>query len=323
MVEPSSSGPSRDSVSELLRSLQSFAAAPSPREARAAAQRSTPSAERRVDADVDSEPAFETSRPSVIDPAPIPSVAEPRRAEGSIARSEPHPASLATISAAPAQAAFDARVDAARIDEEQVIAEPIGRIDLSAPAANPAPAMAALLAPQARSLIAAGQTVEARPGGGATTNAAQGAAPRSGAAAKTLTIEIAPESLGAVVVKMKIAHSGVDMKISVRSQEALHKLETSRAALVDAMQAVGCAIDGCTIQIASTPTPESRTPDGGGFFASSNGAETDRGDRGVAGEGASDGQGSGARRRDTARDDGAADGAPRRSADRRGGGVYL
>jgi chemotaxis protein MotD len=321
-VDPSNAASSRDSVSELLRSLRSFAAAPSPREARIVAQKSPPSAERGVDDDVAAEPAFEISRPSAIESAPISSGAEPRRAEGLIARPEPHPASSAA-DASPARAAFDASVEAAAIDERQAAAEPIGRIDLSAPTTNPAPAMAALLAPQARSLIAASRTLEARPGGAAATHAAQGAAPRSGAPAKTLTIELAPESLGAVVVKMKIAHSGVDMKISVRSQEALHKLETSRAALVEAMQAVGCSIDGCTIQIASAPTPDSRTPEGGGFFASSNGAETDRGDRGVAGEGTSDGQGSGARRRDDARDDRAADGAPRRPADRRGGGVYL
>jgi hypothetical protein len=320
-VEPSTAIQPRDSVSDLLRSLQTFAAPPSPREARATTQKSAPSAERRTD--VEALPASESSRSSMIDAAPTPSVAEPRRFDGSIARTEPHPASLAAGGAAPTRAAFDASVDAPAIEEEQAIAEPIGRIDLSAPSASPAPAMAALLAPQARSLIAASRAGGTQPGGAATTHGAADAAPRSGAAAKTLTIELAPESLGAVVVKMKIAHSGVDMKISVGSQEALHKLETSRAALVEAMQAVGCSIDGCTIQIASAPTPDSHTPDGGGFFASSNGAETDRGDRGVAGEGTSDGQGSGARRRDDARDDGAADGAPRRPADRRGGGVYL
>jgi hypothetical protein len=384
-----------DSVSDLLRSLRSFAAGPT-REARAVGQRpaTANSAARSDRANIDGSQASEASAPPGIDAAPFLSAAEPRRAQA--APPQPRPAARAASNAAPARPSSDmsgdpaateeeaiaapsGRIDLAvhsgspaptmadplagqartsapagafaprpgaaaatqavssaasaqraaaspepnAIEDDAIAAQPVGRIDLSGHSGSPAPALAALLAPQARALIAEGRPVDAPTEAAAATRAAVDVAPRSGAAAKTLTIELAPESLGAVVVKMKIAHSGVDMKISVRSQEALHKLETSRSALVDAMQAAGCSIDGCTIQIASAPAPDAKAQDGGGFFASPNGAEADHGGRGVAEEGTSDGQGSGARRRDAARDDGAADGAPRRPADRRGGGVYL
>ena len=258
--------------------------------------------------------------------APILPVADTKRAGDAPA----HPSTIAAAirdAATPAAAAVaDADVEMMS-KEEETAAPTIGRIDLSTPSANPAPAMAALLAPQARAMIATGRAVVAEASGAPATRPAAEAAQRAASlAAKTLTIELAPESLGAVVVKMKIAHSGVEMKISVRSEEALHKLEATRNALVDAMQSAGCAIDGCTIQIAAAPTPDAQraASEGGGYFASSNGAETQRGERNVGGEGASDGQGSGGRRRDTgARDEGAPDSAPRRPADRRGGGVYL
>nr|WP_255608995.1 flagellar hook-length control protein FliK [Methylosinus sp. Sm6] len=136
-----------------------------------------------------------------------------------------------------------------------------------------------------------------------------------------MTIELAPESLGVVVVKMKLAHSGVDMKISVRSPEALRDLESARDALVEAMRSVGCAIDGCTIQMSAAATDGTQAG-GQGFSTASNGAESEPRERTISEEGTGDGQGAGGRRRETARDDGAPETAARRPVDGRGG-VYL
>lgn len=326
------------SDSALLSTIDAFAAARAAQTSRGdrktPAQKSEPATSGVSKARSESDEAETVaSAPLERGVAPSPPIAEAKRAGDAPAHSSTIAAAIrdaATPAVAQAAAAIaEADLERARFEraskEEEIAAPTIGRIDLSTPSANPAPAMVALLAPQARALIATGRAAVAD-STGAATRPAEAAQRAASLAAKTLTIELAPESLGAVVVKMKIAHSGVDMKISVRSEEALHKLEATRSALVDAMQSAGCSIDGCTIQIAAAPTPDAQraATEGGGFFASSNGAETQRGERNVGGEGTSDGQGSGERRRDTGpRDDGAPDTAPRRPADRRGGGVYL
>ncbi|WP_155931234.1 MULTISPECIES: flagellar hook-length control protein FliK [Methylosinus] len=228
------------------------------------------------------------------------------------------PAALAASRSVPASAEVESSPDAT--PKEEIVATPLGRVDLSAPTAQPAPAMAALLVPQARSLLAQDQSGAAP---ATATRRAADAAPRATSnVVKSMTIELAPESLGAVVVKMKLVHSGVEMKISVRSSEALNELESSRDALVAAMRSAGCAIDGCTIQIAAPAADGAQAQAAGqSFDSSANGANSER--RDVAGEGAGDGQGTGGRRRESERDDGAAESVARRSVDRRSGGVYL
>jgi flagellar hook-length control protein FliK len=336
--EPSSPAraPLDASDSALLSSIDAFAAARAEQtnrsDRKAIGQKSAPTTSESTNARAE----LDDGAPSPLERGEAPVVrplADAKQAGAAPTHPDSHHSSLsALIRAAATPAAVQAATAASDVErvttDEETTAPTIGRIDLSTPSANPAPAMAELLAPQARALIATSRAAGVGPSGAPATQPAADTAQRAASlAAKTLTIELEPESLGAVVVKMKLAHSGVDMKISVRSEEALHKLESTRNALVEAMQSAGCSIDGCTIQIASAPTPNAQgaATDGGGFFASSNGAETERGDRNVGGEGANDGQGSGGRRRETgARDDGGPDVASRRPADRRGGGgVYL
>lgn len=83
----------------------------------------------------------------------------------------------------------------------------------------------------------------------------------SAASTKLLTIELEPESLGAVTVKMKMSGSNIDMQIRVDSAEALRALDATRDKLVDAMQSSGCTVESCRIQVASQVTPAS-SPDG-------------------------------------------------------------
>ena len=105
---------------------------------------------------------------------------------------------------------------ATRVDEATTNAaapEPVGTLAILASSTQLPTAFAELLAPQARSLLAAASPPLAT---GAAASAAPLAEPqRQSIAPKILTIELEPASLGAVVVKMKLAHSGIDMRISV------------------------------------------------------------------------------------------------------------
>ncbi|BBU61638.1 hypothetical protein MSC49_15730 [Methylosinus sp. C49] len=203
--------------------------------------------------------------------------------------------------------------------------EPIGTLAILAPATQLPTAFAELLAPQARSLIASASlassaTVTTAP----ASNIGEGQ--RQSVAPKILTIELEPAALGAVTVKMKLAHSGIDMRISVESTEALRRLDSTREKLVEAMQSSGCTIDSCTIQIGQSVPDGANAqaaPDNGGGFAQSGGAG--REEQSVGRQGAGYGGSGGDRRQGAGAENGdrAPNGEPRRVADRRGGDVYL
>ena len=218
---------------------------------------------------------------------------------------------------------------AARIDETVTNAaapEPVGTLAILASPTQLPSAFAELLAPQARSLLAAASPPLAT---GAAASAAPLAEPqRQSIAPKILTIELEPASLGAVVVKMKLAHSGIDMRISVESTEALRRLDSTRDQLVEAMQSSGCVIDSCTIQIGPNAADGANTqaaPDSGAAYAQSSGAGAGRDDQSVDRQGAGYGGQGGDRRRGAGGEanEPASNGETRRVADRRGGDVYL
>lgn len=151
-----------------------------------------------------------------------------------------------------------------------------------------------------------------------------------GAAAPTklLTIELEPDSLGAVTVKMKMSRSGIDMQIRVDSAEALRALDASRDKLVDAMQSSGCTVDSCTIQVASSVIPTAAS-DGSQTMANGNGQGSassewaaDRQEN-IGREGMNDDGRSGSRRDEarSGREETSRDVAPRRTG--RVGDVYL
>jgi hypothetical protein len=230
------------------------------------------------------------------------------------------PADVSTIGAT----SSDARVDEASTSASAP--ESIGTLAiLASPTQLPA-AFAELLAPQARSLLAsASAPVE-------TTAAARGApvadTQRQSVAPKILTIELEPASLGAVVVKMKLGHSGIDMRISVESTEALRRLDSTRDQLVEAMQSSGCSVDSCTIQIGQNTGDGGNAQaasDGGAAYAQSSGAGAGRDEQSVGRQGAGYGGQGGDRRRGAGGEaaEPGSNGDNRRVADRRGGDLYL
>ncbi|WP_157234796.1 flagellar hook-length control protein FliK [Methylosinus sp. LW4] len=201
---------------------------------------------------------------------------------------------------------------------------PIGTLAILAPAAQLPTAFAELLAPQARSLIASASLTSSTPAAAPATNVGEGQ--RQSVAPKILTIELEPAALGAVTVKMKLAHSGIDMRISVESSEALRRLDSTREKLVEAMQSSGCTIDSCTIQIGPTAADGANAqaaPDNGGGFAQAGGGG--REEQSVGRQGAGYGGSGGDRRQGASAENGerGTNGEPRRVADRRGGDVYL
>lgn len=219
---------------------------------------------------------------------------------------------------------------AASVDEtstNESAPEPIGTLAILAPPAQLPSAFAELLAPPARSLIASA-TIAPAAGTAATRAAPVAEAQRQSVAPKILTIELEPASLGSVVVKMKLAHSGIDMRISVTSTEALHRLDSTRDRLVEAMQSSGCTIDSCTIQIGQNAADGGNAqaaPDSGAGFAQSGGAGAGREEQGIGREGAGYGGQGGDRRRGAGGEinESTSNGEIRRVADRRGGDVYL
>lgn len=203
--------------------------------------------------------------------------------------------------------------------------EPIGTLAIFAPSTQLPTAFVELLIPQARSLLASASSAPA--------TAAASAAPiveaqRHVGAPKILTIELEPASLGAVTVKMKLAHSGIDMRISVESTEALHRLDATRDRLVEAMQSSGCTVDSCTIQIGQNVAgggAAQAASDSGAAFAQSSGTGAGRDEQSVDRQGVGHG-GQGGERRQSASgeaNDSTPNGEPRRVAARRGGDVYL
>ncbi|MBG0808598.1 flagellar hook-length control protein FliK [Methylosinus sp. H3A] len=236
---------------------------------------------------------------------------------------------------APADAPLDAmNISAAASDASaneasrtEAAPEPIGTLAILAPPTQLPSAFAELLAPQARSLIATASMTRAAPSAAAIT--APGVeAQRQSVAPKILTIELEPATLGAVVVKMKLAHSGIDMHISVASTEALRRLDSTRDQLVEAMQSSGCSVDSCTIQIAQNAADGGNaqaTPDSGAGFAQSGGAGAGRDEQSVGRQGAGYGGQGGDRRQGAGGEtnEPGSNGETRRVADRRGGDVYL
>lgn len=200
---------------------------------------------------------------------------------------------------------------------------PVGTLAILAPAAQLPTAFAELLAPQARSLIASASLTSSTP---AAPAANVGEGQRQSVAPKILTIELEPAALGAVTVKMKLAHSGIDMRISVESSEALRRLDSTREKLVEAMQSSGCTIDSCTIQIGPTAADGANAqaaPDNGAGFTQAGGGG--REEQSVGRQGAGYGGSGGDRRQGASAENGerGTNGEPRRVADRRGGDVYL
>jgi flagellar hook-length control protein FliK len=64
---------------------------------------------------------------------------------------------------------------------------------------------------------------------------------------KIVTIQLEPESLGNVTVKMKMSRSNVDLHISVDSHDALRALGASHDKLVEAIQSTGCSVSSYTV----------------------------------------------------------------------------
>lgn len=216
----------------------------------------------------------------------------------------------------------------AQLDTSNVSApEPIGTLAIFAPSTQLPTAFAELLVPQARSLLASASPASA-PATAAASAAPIVEAQRHVGAPKILTIELEPASLGAVTVKMKLAHSGIDMRISVESTEALHRLDATRDRLVEAMQSSGCTVDSCTIQIGQNVAgggAAQAASDSGAAFAQSSGTGAGRDEQSVDRQGVGHG-GQGGDRRQSAggeANDSTPNGEPRRVAARRGDDVYL
>ncbi len=243
-----------------------------------------------------------------------------------------------TVSAAAPEASSERRADfqsavatagaAASADDastSDVAPQPIGTLAILAPVTQLPSAFAELLAPQARSLIASASLAASTVAGERAVAVAD--PQRQSVAPKMLTIELEPASLGAVTVKMRLAHSGIDMRISVESTEALRRLDSTRDQLVEAMQASGCVVDSCTIQIGQRADGANAmaASDGGTANAQSNGTGAGREEQSVGRQGA----GYGGQDSDRRRGAGGETSEPtskseaRRGADRRGNGVYL
>lgn len=216
----------------------------------------------------------------------------------------------------------------AQLDTSNVSApEPIGTLAIFAPSTQLPTAFAELLVPQARSLLASASPASA-PATAAASAAPIVEAQRHVGAPKILTIELEPASLGAVTVKMKLAHSGIDMRISVESTEALHRLDATRDRLVEAMQSSGCTVDSCTIQIGQNVAgggAAQAASDSGAAFAQSSGTGAGRDEQSVDRQGVGHGGQGGDRRQSASGEanDSTPNGEPRRVAARRGDDVYL
>nr|WP_255461789.1 flagellar hook-length control protein FliK [Methylosinus sp. RM1] len=219
-------------------------------------------------------------------------------------------------------------VSPAQPDTSNVSApEPIGTLAIFAPSTQLPTAFAELLVPQARSLLASASPASA-PATAAASAAPIVEAQRHVGAPKILTIELEPASLGAVTVKMKLAHSGIDMRISVESPEALHRLDATRDRLVEAMQSSGCTVDSCTIQIGQNVAvggAAQAASDSGAAFAQSSGTGAGRDEQSVDRQGVGHGGQGGDRRQSASGEanDSTPNGEPRRVAARRGDDVYL
>lgn len=229
---------------------------------------------------------------------------------------------------APPNPSAEPELSADQENSSDEVAETIGKIKIQSLETHLPIALSDLLVPQARSMLgldeSRGSQKTADAAAPAKTPASTDAPRKIGGATKLLTIELEPDSLGVVVVKMKLSHTGIDMKISVGSAEALRTLDATRDDLVDAMQSTGCAVDACTIQIAAPAADSSQAAmDDGSRYTPSDGAGRQR-EQQVGGEGASNGGRSGYPQQESGSGSNgvAPDVSPRRSADL-AGGVYL
>lgn len=259
-----------------------------------------------IDEASDRLPAVESRRTSRIGPGQAESIAGARAPEADFASQTDSP---------PAEAA---PVD--EISTSAASSQRIGTLAILAPLTQLPSALAELLAPQARSLTASASHAVSQRAAPATDMQRRSVAP------KILTFALEPASLGAVTVTMKLARSGLDMRISVESTEALRRLDSTRDRLVEAMQSSGCVVDSCTIQIARSAEGANAQagPDSGAAYAQSDGAGAGSEEQGVGRQGAGyDGRGAD-RRRGAGVEAGEAtsNGEIRRGADR-GGAVYL
>ena len=248
------------------------------------------------------------------------------RADSTASAAAPETSSERRIDAQSAIAAAGAGASADDASTSDVAPQPIGTLAILAPVTQLPSAFAELLAPQARSLIASVSLAAASTVVGERAGVVVDP-PRQSVAPKMLTIELEPASLGVVTVKMKLAHSGIDMRISVESTEALRRLDSTRDQLVEAMQASGCVVDSCTIQIGQRADGANAmaASDGGTANAQSNGTGAEREEQSVGRQGAGHGGQDSDRRRGAGGEtsEPTSKSEARRGADRRGDGVYL
>jgi hypothetical protein len=130
-------------------------------------------------------------------------------------------------------------------------------------------------------MIAAGVSIASEPGqsaGGEQRSARIHIGPTSlvaratqqmAAPIKILTIQLEPESLGNVTVKMKMSRSNVDLHISVDSHDALRALGASHDKLVEAIQSTGYSVHSYTVETGAA-APASDTPQNPTAFGNQN-----------------------------------------------------
>lgn len=94
--------------------------------------------------------------------------------------------------------------------------------------------------------------------------------PREAAAVKILTFELEPATLGALVVKMRMAQTHVEIEIEAQSSAALSHLHELREKMTTAVGATGCVVDALEIRIApslSLDMGQAQANDGKGSFS--------------------------------------------------------
>lgn len=136
------------------------------------------------------------------------------------------------------------------------------------------------------------------------TSPATGASRQMEAPIKILTIQLEPESLGNVTVKMKMSRSNVDLHISVDSRDALRALGASHDKLVEAIQSTGYSVSSYTVETgASAPASDSaQNPTGfGNQNLTSSGPDVGAGHEHIGREGAQHG-GRGGNQQESPRD---------------------
>jgi len=77
-------------------------------------------------------------------------------------------------------------------------------------------------------------------------------AEQTAAPARVLTIQLEPDSLGTIAVRMKLIHNRVDLQIRVDNIDALSLLTGARDDLVRAISAGGHSVEGISVKISPT-----------------------------------------------------------------------